>query len=1036
MKSYKKTIKRLSALLGVLLFVVAFSLAVVRNTSASFYASNLMDDGIFDNSNSMTASQIDSWLNTNFGSSSCISTDHGFSAPQPIGYSPTGPSSTGGFSYGSNVSAGTVIYDASKAYGLNPQVILVTLEKEEGLLDGTGYYGCSTTAYTQALGYNCPDGGSVYQYSGFELYSINGVAVTSTSPGGTCVNNAATAGFSRQVVVAAWQLKFDQERSEGNVNWNVQLSNFPNSGDVWDNSDDPPSCYPFLMTQGTFERSTSSSYCPSGSSIPGNQPVYYDGLATIDGSTIQLDNGATAALYDYTPHFSGNEHFDSLFEQYFGGIYASPYVASYYSESSYPQLSQGQQTTVYISYQNLGTQTWYDDNSLSSAPAGTDPVHLATGNPLNVASPFSSGWPSSNRPALNFADVYLSDGITLTSNQNIVEPGQVVKFSFIVTDPQYLNAGTYQEYFQPVVEGTTGLFNNPGTFLNISVSPTQSVSVYSQSSNPTVAPLTKSSAFLMLTNTGNVPLYDSTSLNSAPAGTYPVHLATSNPINSTSSFSQDWPSTSRASYNFAAVYDSDGTTLAPNQHVAQPGQIIKFSFDFIPPQQFSAGSYTQYLQPILEGTPTGYFPNLSINWTITVSSAAVISVTNNSSNLNLSSNQPGTVSITINNVGNVSTDSTGYITSSSALFQAPTWLSSSEVMAVPQGLSPGQSSTLDIPIVSPGTSGTLLFNCDFSDSGSILEKAYNTTCQSTISVAAATYTLQYVTEASSPSITYGQTANVSFLYKNTGNQPWYDDSSIAGATWRNPSLVHLATAHSLNRISGFDNGWPAPNRPATLFSAVLNSNGTAASNQHIVQPGQIAEFSFNISPESWVGVGVTREFFMPIVEGSPNGYFNDPWTFLDINVLPYTYSASYSSESDPTLSPGQQAVVYIVYKNTGTGTWYDNNSIASAPSNVNTYPVHLSTSNPLNRLSSFSATWPSSNRADVNFSTVYDTNGYTPSGNNDIVKPGEYVKFQFTVSVPSGESPGTYNEYFQPIAEGTTSGLFNNSWTFLTINVT
>jgi hypothetical protein len=35
-----------------------------------------------------------------------------------------------------------------------------------------------------------------------------------------------------------------------------------------------------------------------------------------------MDNGATAALYWYTPHFSGNQNFDNLFNQYFGSQYA------------------------------------------------------------------------------------------------------------------------------------------------------------------------------------------------------------------------------------------------------------------------------------------------------------------------------------------------------------------------------------------------------------------------------------------------------------------------------------------------------------------------------------------------------------------------------------------------------------------------------------------------------------------------------------------------------------------------------------------
>ncbi len=258
--------------------------------ASSFNQNRIIDDAVFDNIASMTSSQIDSWLNTNFGSTSCISTDHGFSAPDPVGYNPTQ-----GFLYGGNVSAGQVIYDASQAYDINPQAILTTLQKEQSLVDGSA--GCSTLRYAAATGYGCPDGGTTYSYSGLNLYTINGA--TSTSVSGTCVNTSLKAGFSQQVIRAAWLLKFGEQRSEGNINWAVIKGN-------WDNSDDPQTCYGGPMTEGTWQR------CPSGPS------VYYDGYTTIDNTSVHMDNGATAALYWYTPHFPGNQNFFNIYTSWFG----------------------------------------------------------------------------------------------------------------------------------------------------------------------------------------------------------------------------------------------------------------------------------------------------------------------------------------------------------------------------------------------------------------------------------------------------------------------------------------------------------------------------------------------------------------------------------------------------------------------------------------------------------------------------------------------------------------------------------------------
>ena len=284
----KKAIKLLLA--GLL--TLALSGVLRLHASASFNQNRIIDDIVFDQATSMSADQIDSFLNS--FPNSCLSTSHGFSSVDPTGYS-----FSTGFTYGGPVSAGHVIYDASQAYGLNPQVLLATLQKEEGLVRGDGPYGCSALALSASVGYGCPDSGSSYSYSGLSpaMYYINGSPIDSVS--NTCVNSAAKAGFSQQLIRATWLLKFGEQRSEGNINWAVIKPG-------WDNSDDPQSCYGGPMTQGTWQR------CPSGST------VFYDGYTTIDGTAVHMDNGATAALYWYTPHFSGNQSFYDLFTGWFG----------------------------------------------------------------------------------------------------------------------------------------------------------------------------------------------------------------------------------------------------------------------------------------------------------------------------------------------------------------------------------------------------------------------------------------------------------------------------------------------------------------------------------------------------------------------------------------------------------------------------------------------------------------------------------------------------------------------------------------------
>jgi hypothetical protein len=257
--------------------------AHIKTARASFQANNLIDNYIFENSGSMSAAQIDEFLNHNFPQS-CISTNNGFSAPDPTGYSPST-----GYTYGPNVSAGKVIYDAAQAYGINPQVILATLEKESSVVSGAASYHCQYI--NTSMGFDCPDGGS-------------------------CPRNPATeSGFSQQIIHAAWLLMFGEQHANGNYNWAVIKPG-------WDNSDDVGSCYSGPMTEGFYKRGSSSS-C--------NQTTFYDGYASIDGTSVHMDTGATASLYWYTPHFHGNQLFVNIFESWFGATTGEGYslVTSY-----------------------------------------------------------------------------------------------------------------------------------------------------------------------------------------------------------------------------------------------------------------------------------------------------------------------------------------------------------------------------------------------------------------------------------------------------------------------------------------------------------------------------------------------------------------------------------------------------------------------------------------------------------------------------------------------------------------------------------
>ncbi len=276
------------------LMISVFSLMGIFHpkVNAAFNQNQLIGDNTFSDSNSMSSASIDAFLNQ-FGNS-CISTNSGFAAILPTGYSPAG-----GFTYGGYSTAGQVIAAAAQVYGINPKVLIVTLQKEQSLVTG-GVNFCNNgdnNKYAAAVGYGCPDSGTTYSYSGVSLYRRNGVVVSTVGP--TCVNSAAKAGFSQQVIRAAWLLRFGQQRSLGNTGWAVITGS-------WDNSDDLTTCYAGPMTQGSFSR------------CRGNAPTFFDGYTTIDGTAVHMNSGATAALYWYTPHFNGNQNFYNIYTGWFG----------------------------------------------------------------------------------------------------------------------------------------------------------------------------------------------------------------------------------------------------------------------------------------------------------------------------------------------------------------------------------------------------------------------------------------------------------------------------------------------------------------------------------------------------------------------------------------------------------------------------------------------------------------------------------------------------------------------------------------------
>ena len=512
--------------------------------SAAFNANRLIDDGIFNNVSSMSAAQIDTFLNAR---NSCISTNSGFSAPDPTGYSPSG-----GYQYGGNVSAGTIIAHAAQAYELNPQVLITTLQKEQSLITSTT---CSTNTIAKAVGYACPDSGGSYNYSGVNIYTRNGTTYTSVS--GICVNSSVKVGFSQQLIRAAWLLKFGQQRSLGNMDWAIVKGN-------WDNSDDLQSCYSGPVTEGYRK------VCPSGAT------TYYDGLRTIDATTVHMDTGATAALYWYTPHLHGNQNFVSIFEGWFGSSIVPNY--SWQSIGQYVYTDQtktvGSDTydmlpgsRVYVGFKvrNTSNYTWSN--------TGTYPIYAGTTHPLDHASMFCDpSWVGCNRPAV--------------MQEASVAPGEIATFEFWYRAPS--TPGHFKEWFGLLASGQAWFPDNGLNFDTTVTPPTyswQPVGQYAYTDqtkttgrSTNLAPGERVYVGVKARNTGNVAWTNS--------GANPTDLGTIRPIDRTSPFyDSSWLGTNRPARLQEATVN--------------PGEIG--TFEFWMTAKNSPGNYAEFFAPVTEG---------------------------------------------------------------------------------------------------------------------------------------------------------------------------------------------------------------------------------------------------------------------------------------------------------------------------------------------------------------------------------------------------------------------------------------------------
>lgn len=778
--------------------------------NAAYDAGRIIDDSVFLDAKSMGIADIQNFLNARGSGLKDMTFTlqcYGSSSQERQWYTAAGARCD------TPIPASEIIYYAAQIYGVNPKVILATMQKEQSLTTAANP---TVWQLTQAMGYACPTSGSCDSSSSFPY----------------------------QIDSGTWALRFHYERARGNMNW-------------WYTSTS--------WTCGTEK----DLYKPN--LYPGQNVRFYD----TNGSyytTVYIQNAATSTMYCYTPHaynnpqglygrapygttglyYSGSYNFVYFYELWFGTTQTPSFAWQLVSQDAYADAARTRpidttvlspNTTYYlrITAKNTGNVTWSNTGG-----ATNNRVNLGVNNPSNRASILGNNtWLSSSRPA--------------TLSESSVIAGATGTFVFSVTTPNYQLSTN--EYFNLVAEGQTWM-NDIGMHWPIGVKgPTDAYRLTTQEAfyDPSLTKTANTSLLarntsyylrIRMLNTGNTTWSNS--------GANPLRLGTSGPLDRASVFyDSSWISTNRT----ATMLESS----------VGPGQVATFVFKVHTPNYYI--DQREYFRPVLEGkswlTDIGLYYRLNVapatdQWQLqqqrTFTNETKTTALNTSSVPNKTRYY---AVVSVKNTGNTAWSNSGTnplrLGTSSPLDRASVFYDSSWV-------SQNRPATLKESSVAPGDTGTFEFwmtspysvdNTEFKEyfrpviegknwltdigmyfytkSGSSPVDTWSLVEQSAFSNAARTVSADLTNAARST------TYYLRLRILNT-----------TGSTW-STSTFRLGTSSPADRVSAFQN------------SSWLSSNRATRLKEQSVTPGQVGTLEFSITTP---GASTTsNEYFRPVIDG-------------------------------------------------------------------------------------------------------------------------------------------------------------------------
>ncbi len=808
-------IKRLFTLLA--LTVCIASLPSIAH-AATFNAGRIIDDSVFTDTTTMSASDIQNFLNSKVPTCDTNGTQsaadwgypnltHAQFATQIKGW--PGPPYTCLKDYSENgVTAAQLIYNLAQQYKINPQALIVTLQKESSLVTDTWPL---STQYRTATGYGCPDSG----------------------PNNSANCNANYYGFTNQ------------------MDWTATM-------------------YRAVLNQSP------TWYSPY---VKGSNYIQWSPTASCGGSVVNVENWSTAALYDYTPYQPnsaalsagygmgdacsayGNRNFFLYFTNWFSSTYAPSYSWQFQGQYAYTDstkttpanlstLRPGQRVYVGFKAKNTGNQTWTN--------TGNSPIRVGTVRPYNRASSFyDSSWISYGRPG--------------NLKESSVAPGEVGTFEFWMTAPNVSSGSDFSEYFAPLAEGVTWM-QDYGMYFGLHVSPpnyTWQIAnqvTYTDSSKTIVSnldnlnPQEKRFVSLIVKNTGDI-----TWTNTGPNA---VYLGTTGPLNRASPFADaTWPKPYRPA-------------LMKEASVA-PGQNATFEFWMSAPSVTSATDFVESFNLVSEGAAwmkdIGYNYRIHVNpavysWQLMGQAAFTDDSMTTVTGLDqMYPEQRKYIFLVIKNTGNVVWRNSGdnpmdlgttHSTDRLSQFFDDTWVGQSRPARMREAsVAPGQTASFGFWMKSPVLSNDTDYLEYFTPVVEGITWLQDIGLNYRIHAIAARYTWSldslYAYSDSTKTnpiglggLKPGQRAYIGLTAKNTGTVTWLNSGNYP---------VRIGTSRPNDHLSPLcDSSWISCTRPVVV-------------KESSVAPGQTGTFEFWITAPNTLGV--SKEYFNLLNER--RAWFND-----------------------------------------------------------------------------------------------------------------------------------------------------------------